>query len=352
MAEKNLVPLQTQLRHLINPDRKSLPTSDEAFLQWLGGPTLLSFPGRDRSRSRMVVTLLHGNEPSGTRGILRYLSSEQEPATDLHVLIVSVTTALTQPLFSHRQLPGERDMNRCFSPPYDGELGHLAGEILRLIERLSPEAVVDIHNTSGNGPAFSVCTVLTRAHVALTAFFTHRIVVTDLRMGTLIEHNTEARPFITIECGGADGEEADRLSFAGLGRFLTSPDLYAQSPDQEIDLYHHPVRLELKPGTSIAYSDDSNLADVVMPVDIDRKNFGVVTPDMPLAWINNPDALTLHTAQGHGPIDDFFVVRNQRLFPSHPLKLFMVTTNPRIAASDCLLYAVKEMDHRHLLALI
>ncbi len=44
-------------------------------------------------------------------------------------------------------------------------------------------------------------------------------------------------------------------------------------------------------------------------------------------------------------IDDFFVVQNNKLYPRTTLKLFMATTDPKIAVTDCLFYAVKETDH-------
>ena len=53
-------------------------------------------------------------------------------------------------------------------------------------------------------------------------------------------------------------------------------------------------------------------------------------------------------ASGHDVIDQYFVSREGKLYPRTFLKLFMVTTNPSIAVSDCIFYAVKEVDHTHL----
>ena len=46
-----------------------VPSDEANLLAWLGGPALLRIAGRDRSRSRAVSALLHGNEPSGLRAV-------------------------------------------------------------------------------------------------------------------------------------------------------------------------------------------------------------------------------------------------------------------------------------------
>ena len=56
-----------------------LPGSVEHWLRELDRATLLRVPGRDRSRTRIVTTLLHGNEPSGVRAVHAWLCSGVAP---------------------------------------------------------------------------------------------------------------------------------------------------------------------------------------------------------------------------------------------------------------------------------
>ncbi len=335
-----------------------VPAEPEAFLRELAGPALIRVPGRGEGRCRMLVTLLHGNEPSGLVGVHRFLrervATGYRPRVDLWIAVAGVENALRAPLFSVRQAPGERDLNRCFASTGGDPPGRLAGELLAWIRRLQPEAVIDVHNTSGNGPSFCVCSELGLHHLALGTLFSHRVVVTDLRLGALMEQSSPGLPIVTVECGGADSETAHEVAWEGLNRFAETGSLLGTervgAMMEELDIYRHPVRLELAPDTRVRFGDDpSPDADIVLPADIDQRNFGMVTPDIPLGRVNRPGCLRLKGGDGYLPIDEYFLVRRGRLHAAHPLKLFMMTTRPEIALSDCLLYAVKELDHRPLL---
>ena len=99
-----------------NPLATELGNHVEAFLAWMGGPTCFLLEGDDPTRTRALVTLLHGNEPSGVMALFRWLKSGQQPAVNVVCIVASVAAALEPPLFSHRMLPRARDLNRCFMP--------------------------------------------------------------------------------------------------------------------------------------------------------------------------------------------------------------------------------------------
>lgn len=343
--------MNEQHLHIINrPEPGRVPVTVEEFLEFLDGPTLIRLRGRDSSRCRAIVTLLHGNEPSGLKAAHRLLREGLVPSTDLLLFIVSVHTALTEPRFSYRQLPSERDMNRCFLPPYEGWQGRLAAEINDQLQAAGVEATLDIHNTSGEGPCFAVSVADGPAYRDLASLFTHRLVITDLRLGALMELTRSGHPVITIECGGSGERHSDQIAWTGVQQFAGREQLFGHVSEPEIDLYQHPVRLELTGGASIAYADQPDpTADITLPTHIDHRNFGVVAPDVPLAWLGAKglSPLRLRNSAGERDLGEFFEERDNRLFPAQTLKLFMVTTNPRIALSDCLLYAVREQDHHH-----
>ena len=197
------------------------------FLRSLPGPVAIHLPGRDLSRSRVLVTLSHGNEPSGLEAVHRWLLSGRQPEVNIVVIFGAVPAAAAEPLFFHRMLPGERDLNRCFNPPYGDAQGQLAEAILSHIRGQQPEAVIDLHNTSGSSPAFSVTCGDTPAQRALVGLFVDHMIVTDLRLGSLMEQELGC-PVVTIEAGGSQDVQAEVIADAGLARFFGEADVYAQ----------------------------------------------------------------------------------------------------------------------------
>lgn len=339
-------------RHWLRPEPDAIGLHIEAFLQNAGGPVHIEIPGRDRSRCRVLVTLLHGNETSGLKALHALLQREVVPAVTLHCFIVATKAALLDPVFTHRQVPGQPDLNRCFrvseghASLKDSSEFHLARAVWSRIRALKPEAVIDMHNTSGEGPSFAVTTTHSARHEPLVSLFTQRLVVTDLKLGALMEKDSPDLPVITVECGGAFEQSADRIALEGLERFFMKEDI-RQSPEADwpLDLYLHPMRMEISPSIRLAFDDSPHAdADLTLKTDIEHHNFGSVTPDTPLGWIH-PDALGglgVYDARRCNHLTRLYHIVDGVLYPLQRQKLFMITSNPAIAASDCLWYTVIE----------
>ncbi len=62
------------------PDRDDVAPRVTEFLQGLPGPVAIHLPGEDAHRSRVLVTLSHGNEPSGLEALHQWLLSGQKCA--------------------------------------------------------------------------------------------------------------------------------------------------------------------------------------------------------------------------------------------------------------------------------
>lgn len=319
------------------------PTA-EAFLGWLGGPGCILLSGEDPSRTRALVTLLHGNEPSGTLALHRWIQSDRRPAVNVVCVVASVAAALEPPLFSHRMLPRARDLNRCFRPPFDDTQGALAEEILAILRLHHPEAVVDIHNTSGSGPSFGVCRHADRSHDALVSLFTRRQVVSDLNLGSLMELTEEHCPTVTVEVGGRLDEEAHELAFEGLCRYFEAPTvLYPDRTDWGLETFANPIRLELQDNVTLTYAEaPCENYDITLRPDIEHHNFGRLATNTPLGWARGEAARLFRAQDGGGRCAVARLIRLEDglLFPAQDLKLFMITTNAQIAHADCLFYAV------------
>ncbi len=334
-----------RFRFIRDPEPALAGASPEEFLANLGGPTCMLIEGRDSSRTRAFVTLLHGNEPSGFFALRRWLLAGEQPAVNLLCIVASVHAAGEPPGFCYRMLPRARDLNRCFRPPYEDEQGRLAEEILELLRLHRPEAVVDMHNTSGSGPSFGVCTFLDRQHDALVSLFTRRLVVSHLRLGALMEISDARCPSVTVEVGGRLDDEAHQLAFEGLQRYAGCEQVLA--PDEHVDwgleIFRNPIRLELQDGVSLAYGEAPRPGyDITLRSDIEHHNFGTVDTDTHLGWITgDPQGLLRATdAAGRCAVSALVRRSGDDLYPAGGLRLFMITTNAGIAETDCLFYAV------------
>jgi hypothetical protein len=336
----------SRFKFIRDPGPGSSGNNVEEFLRGLGGPTCFFFTGEDPGRTRALVTLLHGNEPSGAMALWRWLQSGRRPAVNLVCIVASVVAALEPPLFSYRMLPRARDLNRCFRPPFDDAQGALAQEILEILRRHHPEAVVDMHNTSGSGPSFGVCTHMDRQHDALVSFFTHRLIVSNLGLGALMEIGESSFPTVTVEVGGRLDQQAHELAFEGMCRYFQAPSVLEPPPaDWGLELLRNPIRLELNANVTLTYAELPNASyDITLKADIEHHNFGSVGVDTLLGWAGGPERslFSAQDANGRCAVTRLVRIDNGELYPARPLKLFMITNNAAIAQSDCLFYAVAD----------
>lgn len=327
------------------PRGSAAPADAGALLRSLGGPTVLVLDGRDRSRTRGVATLLHGNEPSGSHALAALLRSDVVPATRVVVLLAAVEAALAPPGFAHRMLPGRRDLNRCFRQPFDDHDGALAHEALRLLREAGCEALVDLHNNTGRNPPYGVATGVDAARLNLVALFAERYVTSDLRLGALTEATADDFPSVTIECGRAGDPAADETALRGLTRYLTAPALETRRlPDRRLTVLAEPIRVRLCPGLTLAFGAvPAPGADLTLVSDIDRHNFTPVLPGAPVGWLGVRGAWPLEArgADGEDVSHDLFQVRDGRLETRRGVVPIMMTTDVAVALADCLFYVVQ-----------
>ena len=332
----------TGLREWSDPKPQEIGATVEEFLTRLGGPTWIHLSGRDTSRTRAMSTLLHGNEPSGVRALFQWIRSGTLPTVNLVCFIGAVDAALSPPGFAYRQLPDCRDLNRCFRVPFVGREGQLAAEVLDRLRKVNPEALIDCHNTSGRGPAYGVTTRRHDPQKALTALFSDHLIVTDLRLGTLMEATEEDFPTITAECGGAGDARADLTALTALTRYATADSLWnASHRHDSVKIFHHPIRVELGDGKQVAYGPAPVPdADLTLRADADQFNFGILPQGETLGWVRDSDLndIAARDAKGRNRTTEMFSVVDGRLVVKDASRILMMTTNPHIAKSDCLFY--------------
>lgn len=330
------------LRIWDNPRTEEVGNTVEEFLNLLQGPTWLNIPGEDPSRSRAIVTLLHGNEPSGVRAIQQWLQLGTQPKVNIACFIGAIDAALAPPGFAFRTLPGRKDLNRCFREPYDSGEGQVAKEVLQRLAHLKPEALIDLHNTSGRSPCYTITTKIGDKQKALTAIFSNQLVVTDLRLGSLMEATEMDIPTIAVECGGNHDPQSDRIAFEGLTRFIHADSLFPPGERHpKVSVFEHPLRVELREGTTVAYGTAPvKEADCTFRPNADALNFNMLHPGEQIGWVG-PNQLRLflaRDAKGNDRAQELFTVDNGELRMAQTGRILMMTTDPLMATSDCLFY--------------
>ena len=312
------------------------------LLRNLGGPALLRVPGRDRSRARGLSTLLHGNEPSGIRALHGWLSNGAVPEVDLVIFLGAVEAALAGDGFAHRMLPGCRDLNRCFQPPFEGEEGAVAAEALQLLREAGCDALVDLHNNTGHNPAYGVVTVLDAARLNLTALWARRVVHSGLRLATLVEATAGDFPGVALECGRAGDPAADRVARDGLERYAGLAEIERRRVlEPGLEVLEQPIRVCVRPGVRLAFGERAaECADLTLRGDIDRHNFEWLAPGVPVGFVapGAPWPLSAFGDDGEDVSRELFTLRNGLLEIRRAGVPIMMTTDLAVAKSDCLFY--------------
>ena len=338
--------IATSIRSITDFTPYQNASNAEQFIHALGEPSWFVFTGVDDSRTRVIVTLLHGNEPSGTEATLALLKESFIPTVTTYVLVASVECAMTEPMFSYRSLKGSHDLNRCFAHKLgkqDTSAHVLARQIVSDIEGIKPELIIDVHNTSGDGPGFCVAPASSNYRDQLEPFanlFTNTLVLTDIHIGALMEHDFGA-PIITVECGGNRSDDSHQLAYHGFKRYMSLADCKQMPKVTKFTTYRHPLRLEMKENYYLNYASEYQLgSDLTLRHDIETLNFATTLPEQNLGWLG-PEGLKGLQAidiDGVDHVHDYFVVKNNALHARDRLHLFMVTKNLEIAVSDCLFY--------------
>ncbi|WP_206485693.1 succinylglutamate desuccinylase/aspartoacylase family protein [Thalassotalea sp. G2M2-11] len=334
------------IEYLTDPDEITLKADSQQFLLSLAVPTVIDIKGKQPDRCRVIITLLHGNEPSGLIAIHRWLTTEfpeGQPETNLRFIIASVEAANASPLLTHRYLDGGMDLNRCFGSSHDHEYYQRANLIEQAIRDVNPEAVIDLHNTSGSGPAFAVSPLISAESLTLTSFFCDFIILSNIKLGALMEQDFGC-PTITIECGGTNDEQAHEVAFSGITKIAKCPCLSNCHQQKQVDVVYKPLRLKVKPHRSLSYSThNEGYYGVTLTSRIEQFNFGGARQGQLLGWLDEHglENLELINDVNENVIERYFTVRDSQLVCRTNMRIFMATTDKNIALSDCLFYIVQ-----------
>jgi len=351
------------------------------FLRQLEGLCVFDLKGKDQSRTRVLTTLIHGNEPSGFIACHLWLRSNSIPATNVRILICNPEAARTKPIFSNRYLANCQDLNRFFSASEsdDSPVATRARQIKKAVLEVSPESVLDLHNTSGASPAFAVAVSDDNKTLDLVSLFTSKLILTGLSVGAIMEQTFNA-PIATIECGGANEIYSHQVATDGLHEYFSREDIFScycassriveleQSVKDtgnlaakterrrqisatlqrelnkisgKVEVYYHPIRVELSGEASVGFSHHRlPTTDITLRADIEQLNRQKTHAGEFIGWYEPGQALPLRAIdeQGVDQIERLLECKNGCLFARQDMQFFMVTTTLEIATNDCLFY--------------
>lgn len=335
------VSLEKMIRIIEHQKHELVPIHVVDWLKLLNGPTAIKVRGSNNQGARLVVTLLHGNEPSGILALHHLLKNNWQPIYNMTFVVASVDVALAGNRFQHRHLPQEQDLNRVFSiEEPETKIEFRAAEILDFIKSQKWECIVDLHNTSGKGPAFGVTTHNTPEHIALSSLFCHRVIKTEMQVGSLMEQNLGA-PVVTIECGGANQESSHINAVEGIKNL--GDILQPLNVSHKVVVMNHPKRLEIDDTLRIGFASEENpMWDVTFINTLEDLNLGRNGTNTFIGWAKDSSLKGLrlrHADDTYSP-QDIFKLTNGELYLNRKLDIFMATTNADIAKEDCLLYVV------------
>jgi hypothetical protein len=337
-----------EITYLKNPNSIVLKADYIQFLMTLTGPTVIDITGYDESKCRVFTTLLHGDEPSGLIAMHRWLTANDElpfPPTNVRFIICSVEVANISPLFSRRYLDGGKDINHCFSSDNTNSCGFCtrASLIEKAIEEVNPEILVDLQNCAGSGPAFAETSIITPEVLSITSSFCQTIILSGLRLGTLMERKFDC-PMITVKCGGSNDEQSHHIAYQGLKKLTINGQPKSFQQDRDVDIIYNPLRLVLVPHTSLSYGNhDEGFIGVCIKSNIEQLNYGISRKDQMIGWVDDKGLNNFELINEHGEnvISDYFRCRKNILTCEVDIRIFMATENRSIALNDCLFYVVK-----------
>ncbi|MBU2977146.1 hypothetical protein [Alteromonas sp. C1M14] len=322
--------------HIYNLDCGQIPSSCQEVVEGLPGPAVLHIKGMS-SVCRVIVTLLHGDEPTSLRTVLDVLHKNILPATNIKIVIVSVDAAALPPLFSHPFEPGKRDLNRCFREPFLYQDSHPANNLYRLLDGLSPECVINLHDTASGVPSFALSMNKTPAHVALGSYFCDTLIHSPIIIGALTDLPLEG-PVVSVYTPQNAATKTNEKLTKGLLALWQDKSVQGQT---EVQTISQPRRLELRRSAALTYSDKPVFGvNCTLRNDIESCSFVTLQPGDTLGWVdhNRLDHFRIVGRSNREQVSTFFSANDNCLTVNQTTTLFLLSKNPELAKSDCLFY--------------
>jgi len=316
-----------------------------ALYRLLDGPTLIHLPGR-RAEPLFVSLLLHGNEDSGLKAIQQVLSRHggKRLPRALSVFVGNVAAARE----GLRRLDGQPDYNRVWPgcAPQGLPEERMMAQVLAEMRARRVFASLDIHNNTGFNPHYACVNRLDQRFFHLATLFSRTAVYFTRPLGVQAMAFAELCPAVTVECGKAGKDAADRHA-AAFAEAALHLDHFPGHPvaRSDLDLYHTVAIVKMPETVHFAFGQGE--ADIVFEAGLDRLNFnelavgtrfGQVAPGCPLplqAWDD----------EGREVAADYFEVCAGQLLTRRRVMPAMLTCDGQVIRQDCLCYLMERLRY-------
>lgn len=316
-------------------------------LQALERPTLIRLPGTGQQAPRALATLLHGDEPTGLQAMLRILQRRRVYPFDLYVIVGNVRAALEPPGFAHRFLDDQEDFNRVWGRQEPtNALRRAADGMLDELRAAGLEALVDVHNNTGDNPFYAIVTRRRPEVFNLATLFTTTLLEWDLGAHTLMEAMHDDCAAIAVECGLPGRPESLAFGIDALRRFLGEPALATDHLVRDFELLGSLRKVAVRPEVRFRFGGDlDNDTDLVLAADADVHNFVEVPAGHVLGQVHPDAALPIRAvdATGQDVTGDHFTIDGGLLVTTVPATPVMMTRTVAAARKDCLFYLATEL---------
>ncbi len=313
-----------------------------ALLDELQVPTLVRIPGSGRQPPRAVACLLHGDESTGLAAVLAVLRRPVQRRFDLYVLIGNVRAARADGGFVHRFLDDQQDFNRIWGLEVDSAETEAAAAIHGHLMDAGLEAVVDIHNNTGDNPFYAIVTTDDPRDYNIATLFTTTVLRWDLLVNTLMESMPRDVSGIAVECGLPGLPESRAFAIDGLRRFLGTRRFRDDRVRFDVDVLGNLIKVKVRPGLRFTFgSADTHDHDFVVADRADTINFVDVPAGHVLGRVPPGDPLPLVALHPRGQDvteDHLAVTDDGRVVLTHDTTPVMMTRTVAAARKDVLLY--------------
>ncbi|MFQ5620524.1 MAG: succinylglutamate desuccinylase/aspartoacylase family protein [Candidatus Nanoarchaeia archaeon] len=312
-------------------------------LDFLKKPTLFHVDNK-KEKTIFISGSLHGNEPTGflvIKKLLRkYKNGEIDLPFNLLCFVGNIEALAKEPMFSHRFLEGQKDLNRVWEP----DTTHpVAREVLDYIENMNIIGGVDIHNNSGNNPVYGV---IVDAKEETMKFVDHLVkyqIYYDSYLPTLVhEMSRRGIPFVTVECGHRKDKSSNEH---GMGAALKTIEFFSgkKAPiSNERFLYENVRRVLVDPEISVTAHDER--ADLTIRPDIEEFNFQHIPQGTPLAKTSVSHMPIYVDLEGKDVTEEWFVLRHGEILFKQDCWILMATSDEVVMKQDVIFYIAQARE--------
>lgn len=307
----------------------------------LGGPSLISLPGR-KEQTLFVTVLLHGNETTGwlaMREVLKRYQDSELPRP-LELFIGNVEAAAK----GQRVLPDQIDYNRAWpgtEHPHAVE-AKMMEEVEHHAMSRSLFASIDIHNNTGLNPHYGCVNKLEPRFFQLARLFSRTVVYFTKPLGVQSMAMAHHCPAVTVECGKVGDEAGIQHAAEFIDACLNLNEWPVHSPD-DVDVYHTTATIKVRGDISIDFGSQSS-AELRLREDLERLNFSDLPAGSSLGFCDSGLPLYLVDESGQDVTEQYLRIDNGEICTKATFMPSMFTHDAQVIKQDCLGYVMERFE--------